>query len=66
MIDADFLHDPSKSVEVAPKFPRDVQRVKLKQKEEQQRSSGAGIVKKLRKVPLIDMVNTENDQIKSS
>ena len=30
----------------------DVQRVKLKQKEEQQRSSGVGIVKKLRKVPL--------------
>jgi transcriptional regulator with XRE-family HTH domain len=36
-------------------LPRDVQRVKLKQKEEQQRSSGAGIVKKQRKVPLIDM-----------
>jgi hypothetical protein len=32
-----------------------VQRVKLKQREEQQSSSGAGIVKKLRKVPLIDI-----------
>jgi hypothetical protein len=47
--------------------PRDVQRVKLKQKEEQQNSSGAGMVKKLRKVLLIDMRRySKSDRIKLS
>jgi hypothetical protein len=49
------------------KLPRDVQRVKLKQKEEQQNSSGAGMVKKLRKVLIIDMRRySKSDRIKLS
>jgi hypothetical protein len=50
-----WMQQPNGSVLLEARFPRDVQRVKLKQKEEQQRSSGASIVKKPRKELSIDI-----------